>query len=469
MYVNRLEQRVESLEALLKPKMLDPASPAFQRIRPGQGGFNSGVFSSTLTPETETNSQTTVPSKSTRTGERDFLQSSTGSKIAQTDPTHYNNVILQSRPPQNLINQSVTEHDFNALREAISNWRPERYNFAPKLPTSELIIMIQIYLEDFNATFPIYDSQSLMALCHRKCQVAGDLEDPAWWACINTIIAMVTQARATASAFQKVSEISWGYFKNAFSVFGEIMAMEPSLLAVQAVLLMACFLSRSSDLKTATLLTSTVMRMIQIIGLNKQSSSELGLAEAEQRRCVVWVAFLLDTTLSIKARQPLALELSEIQLKLPGNDLINNTEDHDELDVVNPRKIFVARVQLAIIYSKAHKLLRKGCFTQDECLALWMELEAWEGRVLITVQLESNAHRNITIQETSLSLLHLAYYDCMGLLYRLTNGQVVRLQVQSASSDGFPPLYFAGSPAKVAQASLRISSLMHEAVFVDIW
>jgi hypothetical protein len=209
--------------------------------------------------------------------------------------------------------------------------------------------------------------------------------------------------------------------------------------------------------------------MIQIMGLNKDSPNELGFAEAQQRRCVVWAAFLLDATLSIKARQPLALQPSEIRLELPDSNLINNIEDLDELDVVKPMKIFVVRVQLAIIHSKVHKVLHKGHFMQDECLALWVELEAWEGRVLITVHTESNIHRKTTVQEPSLSLLHLEYYDCMSLLCKLTNGHVGGLLTQPESSSSFPPLYFAYSPVKLAQATLSIISSMHEAVFVDVW
>ncbi|PVH68335.1 hypothetical protein DL98DRAFT_219936 [Cadophora sp. DSE1049] len=476
-YVRALEQRIENLETLLRPSTLEQARLPQPEGPPGHGDIFFGTPLPSWMPESEANDQTTVGDKDTITARLGRHQTSTASKIAQSHPLDPKNTPLPPDPPPNFLGPSITEYEFNALRHTVSDRLPGRYMFAPMVPISELARMIEVFLEDFNSTFPIFHDRSLMLLCHRKSQEPSTSVDPAWWACINAIIAMVTQSRATNSAFRKVSEISWGYFKNAFSVFEEIIAMEPSILAVQAILTMASFLNRTTDLKTAILLTSTMMRTIQLMELHEEdSSTKPSLVEAEQRRRVVWAAFLLDTTLSVKAGQPLTLDVAGIRLRLPDENSIEDIGSLNTPDVVKHAKIFGLRVRLAIVYSKAHKLLLNGHFVQDECLDLWKDLEAWEGSVPKTIRPECDLHPKPSTQDQSVLLLHLAYYECISLMHTVTDlydtrpTGVTRLLEQPAPlSTDFPLLCFTHSRAKVARATLGMIACMDLAPFVDVW
>lgn len=453
-----------NLEGLLRPYTLVEARSPLPKEPLGQREFPLEITLSSCMPEADISGQTPVPDTDTITGQLGHHQTSTASIVARAYPLDPKNIPQPPGPPPSFLGAGLTGHEVNALRDAVSDRRASRYIFAPMLPISELARMIETFLEDFNSTFPIFHAQSLMILCHRKVQEPSDSVDPAWWACMNAIIAIVTQSKATNSAFRKVSEFSWSFFKNAFSVFEEIIAMEPSILAVQAILTMASFLNRTTDLKTAILLTSTVVRMIQIMGLHKEEpNTKLSLVEAEQRRRVVWAAFLLDTTLSVKAGQPLALDVTCIRLSLPDENSIDDIGSLDAHDVVANAKIFRLRIQLAIIYSKVHKHLLNGPFTQDECLDLWKDLVAWEGSVPITIRPDCNLHLKPSTQDQPVLLLHLAYYDCISLLHTATDLYNSQLITQ------FPQVYFTHSRAKVARASLGMIACMDLAPFVDIW
>ncbi|THW51712.1 hypothetical protein D6D22_00707 [Aureobasidium pullulans] len=126
------------------------------------------------------------------------------------------------------------------------------------------------------------------------------------------------QSRSTDDGFQKVSEFSWAFFKNAFSVYDDIMSSEPSILGLQVLLAMAAYLGRTTDLRMAMLLSSTCVHMARLLGLDKESHI-VGMpqAESEQRKRLIWIVFVLDAFIRIKANQPLILSAGCIEAGIP--------------------------------------------------------------------------------------------------------------------------------------------------------
>ncbi|CAD0028709.1 unnamed protein product [Aureobasidium pullulans] len=127
-----------------------------------------------------------------------------------------------------------------------------------------------------------------------------------------------SMSRSTDDGFQKVSEFSWAFFKNAFSVYDDIMSSEPSILGLQVLLAMAAYLGRTTDLRMAMLLSSTCVHMARLLGLDKESHI-VGMpqAESEQRKRLIWIVFVLDAFIRIKADQPLILSAGSIEASIP--------------------------------------------------------------------------------------------------------------------------------------------------------
>jgi hypothetical protein len=322
-----------------------------------------------------------------------------------------------------------------------------------------------------------------MAMCQDRFPEDGNSADPAWWACLNTVIAIAIQLKAINSAFRKVSEFSWGFFKNAFSVFEELASTDPSILAIQATLAMATFMSGTTDLRTTVLLTSTAIRMIQIIGLHRENADDkLSALEAEQRRRIFWIAYLLDTSSSINSGLPPALA-EDFEVSLPSEDSpdgLGNLNVSKAIGIVN---IFRLRIQLVIIESKVHKRLFgmdgariAGQYVQNQVPEFYYELKDWKEKVPIEIQPNYNPQAVVGINNLPVLMLHFAFYNCVGMIHRaaeLHGYQKTRnnttLEQAAASASDYRLVSSSELCAEAARATLRLLRYMESVPFVDLW
>lgn len=193
-------------------------------------------------------------------------------------PVNNKESLLSGLPPS-IPGAHVTKEDVDALRGNLVQRLPRMQTFMVLPPTYEIFSMVETYLDDMNAFLPIFHPPSLRMLC-RRGMMKSDKPDPLWWTCINVIIATTMQSRSTDDGFQKVSEFSWAFFKNAFSVYDDIITSEPSILALQVLLAMTAYLGRTTDLRMAMLLSATCVHMARQLGLDKESHI-VGMPQAE--------------------------------------------------------------------------------------------------------------------------------------------------------------------------------------------
>jgi len=138
-----------------------------------------------------------------------------------------NNESLLSSLPPSLPGSHITKAYMDHLRNDSFQRLSRMQAFTPMPHTVEIFTIVEIYLEETNAFLPIFHPRSLRLLCQRGAM--SERPDPLWWACMNVILATTTQSRSTDGGFSKVSEFSWAFFKNAFSVYDDIMTPEPSI------------------------------------------------------------------------------------------------------------------------------------------------------------------------------------------------------------------------------------------------
>lgn len=328
-----------------------------------------------------------------------------------------------------LLPDSAVPHFFGSEVVELSETLSRRPLHKPKLisilPKSEITTLAEFYLDEINPIYPLFHRSFLLAIIQHRYSNGGEIHDPAWWACLNSIIALSVQSKRVSSAHRHDSQQSWTFFKNAFSVFEELTTGEPSLLVVRALLTMAIFLSGSADRKTMLLLVSTAVRMIHILGLHREDPNARSRIDAEQRRRLFWVAYMLDRHTSIDLGLPFTLDDGSFQVNLPSDDVIDGLLDLTASNAKKNVNTFRLRVQLAIIESQAFDRLFGMNVTKSQegqvdspIAELLSELVNWIGDVPVDIRPVFEAKTPASACRMEVLLLHLRFYNCEGMMLR---------------------------------------------------
>jgi len=213
-------------------------------------------------------------------------------------------------------------------------------------------------------------------------------EDPAWWACLNVVLALAHRFRAMrAPNIQFDDREAWGYLQNALAVATQLTMMGSGLLAVQAMLGMAIVLQGTPNpLPTQGLISATI-RLAQNMGLHEQYQGPgLSLPEIEQRKRVFWIAYIVDRDISLQTGQPPAQDDEEMDVDLPADTINLDTSGGDGINFLN------VTIGLAIIKSQIYKGLysiRAKRQSEIERLIVVEELDSilktWKERVSINL------------------------------------------------------------------------------------
>ncbi len=327
-----------------------------------------------------------------------------------------------------------------SFREAISREPPGRRLYIPLPPQNETTNLLRVFLDEVNATLPIFQKESLVAIYERQFPVDRNSEEPAWWACLNAILAIATQRKATNDAFRMVSKFSWAFFKNAFSVLDEIISTDPSLLAVQALLVMAVFLRGTVDTRTLAQLVSVAARMIRIISLDREPAG-VDVAETEQRRRVFWIAYMLDIDSSINSGLPPNLERGYHLVALPSQT------PHDGLGILDisanlTANLFRLTAELRLIKAKAHRLIDLDAAMlpmhgklEGDISQLPVELETWRQKVPEAIRPEGLERPVIGTVVFPLAILQLEFYSTTSMIHRALVSEAGRRETLGATPD----------------------------------
>ena len=310
------------------------------------------------------------------------------------------------------------------LRAAASRESPRRRLYAPMIPQAEALNLIEFFLDETSSLFPLFDKKQIINMCEQRFPANRDSEEAAWWACLNTMVAIGMQRKAVNSAFQTICEFAWSYFKNAYAVFDEIISTDGNLLSIQAILLMAIFLSSTVDTRTTSMLVSAAIRMIRILDLDSELDGEPDDAEAEQRRNVFWIAYMLDVDLSLRSGLPPNItDLPEMQL--PQERLLDESGQlSDSLDPP-PVDFFRLEVDLSLIRAKIYRLYTPDASATYEQLTMRAsqlrdELEAWRIKLPSSIRPNCARKSNGSIS-FPLATLHLDFYYSACLVHQRLN------------------------------------------------
>ncbi|EXJ89216.1 hypothetical protein A1O3_02282 [Capronia epimyces CBS 606.96] len=236
---------------------------------------------------------------------------------------------------------------------------PPKLMFLP--PLQQVLHIVEIFLQKFNAVLPLFDAKTLLRLIHDFYSLGPQQRDPVAWAAINVVLALAHQKALVGSSSPNCSV---EYLSRAESVLSEVVLGDIQLLNIQVLVGMVMLLQASLDLRSSLILIATTMRLAHSIGLHdRTSSAHLDPTHARQRACVFWMAYILDKDLSMRSKQASVQLDDDIDLDLPsleiaGYQINARGEIADDsigagyvttVDGTVKMNYFVTRIQLAVI------------------------------------------------------------------------------------------------------------------------
>lgn len=366
---------------------------------------------------------------------------------AQKEPDGLNRSPQPTKPLPNFLEvfRSMPDPGQTFLTPS-STQKPTRQIFNTINPQAPFILLTDSYLFDVNPFFPLFDKDLLLTAMNDNYPDPSTYKtcDPAWWAIVNSIFAISIQYKTVNEHFPKLSGHAWNFFKNAWAVYGEIVARpQPTLLDVQALLTMARFLETTTDAKTFTLVTGSAIRMLQIIGVAPED-----LTKDEKKRRVFWCAYMMDKRAGIEIGLPSLLDEQDV-----------NTLPPLKFDMKPMANFFRLKVQLAVMDTRIRKLqgsqdsidgsLQIG--KEDQIQQLLLELESWK----YSLPVEARPGPDIRLPNGNTHfpfvMLHLTYYNSLSMLHRMRE-------------DGHE------DSTQASRLSLRLSGTLEPSLpFIDLW
>ncbi|KAL2822723.1 fungal-specific transcription factor domain-containing protein [Aspergillus cavernicola] len=308
-------------------------------------------------------------------------------------------------------------------------WRPDVFHdvfssrvFKPLPPRAEVFSLVQDYFRTVNFIIPLYHEETFMQLVEWQ-YTQQTCDDAARWASINIILALAYEYRFSNSPkSEKDREKAWLYYKNALSVFPELVLRRTDLLSVQALLGMALFLRGNSGSQSTVPIVTAAIRSSHRMGLHRETTRpSLSQLEQEQRRKVFWVAYTLDQSLSIRLGNAPAQHFDDFDVEFPTNESVQG------LMMADHKAFFPQVCRIAVIRSRiyshfysARALENKS--TGDICEMvhkLHAELQEWKSNSQFDTLFKQRGTGEDFLAGFASAGLFFLYYNSLIMIHRL--------------------------------------------------
>ncbi|PWY68499.1 hypothetical protein BO94DRAFT_300728 [Aspergillus sclerotioniger CBS 115572] len=196
---------------------------------------------------------------------------------------------------------------------------PERRSFEP-LPHKHVTMQVLgEYFATFNQAIPLFDEASFMRAVNRQYSWNPD-DSASWWISLNIVLAMSYRERTHASPDGSDNwKRSLGHVKNALNAVTDVFLRNTDLSAVQGLLGLALYFQGTPNPQALFMFAAAAMRLAQSIGLHRSPAHGTSF-EDEQRRRTFWIAFFLDSDISIRVGRPPIQDIEDYDTSLPMED-----------------------------------------------------------------------------------------------------------------------------------------------------
>ncbi|GAT24010.1 hypothetical protein RIB2604_01711530 [Aspergillus luchuensis] len=163
---------------------------------------------------------------------------------------------------------------------------------------------------------PLFEEASFMKSVDRQYSWNPD-NSASWWISLNIALAISYRERAHASSDASDNwKKSLGHVKNALNAVVDVFLQNTDIAAVQGLLGLALYFQGTPNPQALLMFAAAAMRLAQSIGLHRENGSGAS-PEAEHRRRVYWIAFILDSDISIRVGRPPVQDFEDYDTHLP--------------------------------------------------------------------------------------------------------------------------------------------------------
>ena len=384
---------------------------------------------------------------------------------------------------QNLVNEEENKWMY---------WKPEIFGdifvrrvFKPLPPKEEAMSLFKDFFVNFNCMFPLFHEPTFMHLVEKQYS-RDPYEGSGWWASINVALALAYRIRVMSNVVpQEDDQKAWLYLKNAMGVLTELTLRNTDLLSVQALLGMSLFLQGTPNPQPSFFLISAAIRQSHSIGLHKRGSAfNLNPIEAEQRKRVFWIAYMLDKDTCLRSGRPPAQDDDDMNVELPSEDPPDNIGNIPLADGKSKINLFRLMCEFAIISSKVYRRLysvQASKQTDGELLntigELDKELEAWKDSIPIDFRPEHEIKTSHAPLVLHIVVLHFSYYNCLTTIHRMSvhhgfwTSRLSEYAIQGLNARPLNPRVFSSAALCVAaaRASIHLIKYIPQGDFACVW
>ncbi|KAL3466450.1 fungal-specific transcription factor domain-containing protein [Aspergillus heterothallicus] len=308
-------------------------------------------------------------------------------------------------------------------------WRPDVFYdvfssrvFKPLPPRGEVFSLLKDYFRTVNLMFPLYHEETFMQLVEWQ-YTQQTCDDAARWASINIILALAYEYRfSNSQKSEKDREKAWLYYKNALSVFSELVMRRTDLLSVQALLGMAIFLRGNSGTQSTVPIVTAAIRSSHRMGLHREIPRPyLGKVEQEQRRNVFWIAYILDQSISIRSGNAPTQHFDDFDVEIPSDESASGLVMADN-KLFFPRlcRISLLRSRIYQVFYSTRALEHKS--TADICETvhqLHTDLDSWKSECQFDTLLKKRGPGEDFLAGFASAGLFVVYYNSLIMIHRL--------------------------------------------------
>ncbi|KAL3474168.1 fungal-specific transcription factor domain-containing protein [Aspergillus californicus] len=371
-------------------------------------------------------------------------------------------------------------------------WKPEIFSdifarrvFKPLPPKEEALSLFRDFFDNFNCMFPLFHEPTFMHLVEKQYS-RDPYEGSGWWASINVVLAISHRLRVMSNLVpHEEDKKAWLYLKNAMGVLTELTMRNTDLLSVQALLGMSLFLQGTPNPQPSFFLVAAAIRLSHSIGLHKRGSGfGLNPVEAEQRKRVFWIAYMLDKDICLRSGRPPVQDDDDMNVELPSEDPPDNIGNVPLSDGKGRFNMFRILCQFSIIESKVYKRLysaRASRQSDGELLNtigdLDRELEEWKDSIPTDFRPENEIKASHTPLILHVVVLHFAYYNCLTTIHRMSvhhgywTSRLSNYAIQGLNARPLNPRVFLSAVLCVtaARASINLIKYIPQGDFACVW
>ncbi|TKA39374.1 hypothetical protein B0A54_10393 [Friedmanniomyces endolithicus] len=390
-----LAERVKHLEELLaelqgaKSSSSNPSnlsstgrSHASDTTSPDAALRGSTVQQNTAGPVTTQN----VPLQDAA-AEDDLFLASLGEQFSLAGPTSF---AVVDETPLDQYQMSVDDLTSTAIAFAQEASMIRGRCYLP--PADDAYALLMEFLSDFNSKVPLIAPQHIYAHM-RHCYSRGDAPRLSWMLTYLTLgIAHRLRAMSLFSGLDDMTQADW-YLNQSLVKLPSLLIQEPSLELVQALLAVSVLLQTSSRSRRAALFVSNAMHMLQALGYHDGQTLQGNVLRQKEQQYVFWIAFQMDTDMSLATMRQSAQSRSEIAVALPNEhdtDWWAGTSAPIATEPDGRFNLFTLYTSLALIQAEALENLFSVqsrsyplSVLQSNLQAILLQLQAWRRRSVV--------------------------------------------------------------------------------------